>query len=107
MGESNLTEKIDRIADNIAESYSVAEELGATMPDNQNSNNLPGTLRSLPPANTYLPKAGGTMTGVLKAQNNSQYLVAQVRNVVFVPDGDDPPATNDGDFILFYQEPET
>lgn len=51
-----------------------------------------------------LMKSGGTMEGVLKAQNNSQYLVAQVRNVVFVPEGNDPPATNDGDLILFYVE---
>ena len=47
MGESNLIEKIGRIADNIAEAYSVAQEKGAIMPETQNSDNLPDTLRSI------------------------------------------------------------
>lgn len=53
-----------------------------------------------------LDKAGGTMTGVLKAQNNSQNLIAQVRNAVFVPEGDEPPEIGEGDFILFFKEPD-
>ena len=53
-----------------------------------------------------LNKSGGTMTGVLKAQNNSQHLIAQVRNVTFVAEGDEPPEIGEGDFILFFKEPD-
>lgn len=44
---TNLENKIGRIADNIAEAYSVAQEKGAIMPETQNSDNLPDTLRSI------------------------------------------------------------
>lgn len=51
-------------------------------------------------------KSGDTMTGALIAQNNSNHTVAQVRNVTFVPEGDDPPEIGEGDFILFFKEPD-
>lgn len=108
MGESNLTEKIGRIADNIAESYSVAEELGATMPETQNSDNLANTLRTVTPASAvdlsgYVPKSGATMEGVLQAQNNTQYTVQQVRNAIYLPAGSDMPTLGLGDQCWFYE----
>lgn len=53
-----------------------------------------------------LDKAGGTMTGVLKAQNNTGYTDAQVRNVIFIQDGNSVPATGNSDVVLFYKLPE-
>lgn len=52
-----------------------------------------------------LDKSGGTMEGVLKAQNNTSYATAQVHNAVLVPDGGSVPATGNGDIVLFYKLP--
>lgn len=49
-----------------------------------------------------LDKAGGTMTGALVAQANSDNAVAQVRNVVLIPEGSDVPDVPDGTVILFF-----
>lgn len=62
---------------------------------------ITGTRTVINPSD-YVPKSGTTMTGALIAQNNSQYLVAQVRNVVFVPDGDELPTGSNGDFCFTY-----
>ena len=51
----NAQSEIDRITQNVADTYSALEEKGATMPEEQNSDNLAATARSVP--------AGGT-TGV-------------------------------------------
>lgn len=51
----NAQSEIDRITQNVADTYSALEEKGATMPAEQNSDNLAATARSVP--------AGGT-TGV-------------------------------------------
>ena len=42
-----IESEINRISNNIAETYSVAEELGATMPSEQNSDNLATTVSSI------------------------------------------------------------
>lgn len=44
---STIDNEINRINENIADSYDVAEALGATMPLNQNSDNLATTLASI------------------------------------------------------------
>lgn len=49
-----------------------------------------------------LDKSGGTMTGTLKAQNNTDYTTAQVRNIILVAEGDSTPTTGNGDIILTY-----
>jgi hypothetical protein len=49
-----------------------------------------------------LDKSGGTMTGTLKAQNNTAYTTPQVRNIVLVAKGDTIPTTGNGDVILTY-----
>lgn len=54
-------------------------------------------------ANAALPKSGGTMTGALKAQSNTNYTTAQVRNVIYLEEGADVPSTSNGDLVLFYQ----
>lgn len=44
---TEVREELDRIAQNIASTYSVLEEAGAEMPQEQNSNNLPETAASI------------------------------------------------------------
>lgn len=43
----SVQSEIDRINENVANTYSTLEEAGATMPQNRNSNNLPGTASSI------------------------------------------------------------
>lgn len=52
--------------------------------------------------NAALPKAGGTMTGALVAQNNNDYDTKQVRNIFLVAEGEDLPAGSNGDICLIY-----
>ena len=49
-----------------------------------------------------LSKSGGTMTGILTAQNNTSYTTKQVRNILLVAEGDELPASSNGDIILIY-----
>lgn len=49
-----------------------------------------------------LDKSGGTMTGVLTAQNNTSYMTKQVRNVFLVADGESLPTGANGDICLVY-----
>ena len=44
---ADLTQKINRIANNVAETYSVLEGMGAPMPANANSDNLSATAASI------------------------------------------------------------
>ncbi len=48
-----------------------------------------------------LDKSGGTMTGALVAQSNTNYTIAQVRNVIISPD--EPSGGNDGDIWIQYE----
>lgn len=50
---------------------------------------------------TYLPKSGGTMTGVLKAYANTQYTTYQVRNIALNRSASTP--TNTGDILGVYK----
>lgn len=50
-----------------------------------------------------LDKSGGTMTGALVAQTNTNYTTRQVRNVIYVEDGASVPTTQNGDLVLFYK----
>ena len=43
----SVQSEINRINENVANTYSTLEEAGATMPQNRNSNNLPGTASSI------------------------------------------------------------
>ena len=47
-----------------------------------------------------LNKSGGTMTGILTAQPNTNYATAQVRNVIISPN--DPSGGNNGDIWIKY-----
>ena len=49
-----------------------------------------------------LPKSGGTMTGALVSQNNTDYTTKQVRNIFLIADGDDLPTGSNGDICLVY-----
>ena len=52
--------------------------------------------------NAALLKTGGTMTGALVAQNNTNYDTKQVRNIFLVADGEALPSGSNGDICLVY-----
>lgn len=47
-----------------------------------------------------VPKSGGTMTGALVAQNNTNYTSKQVRNIITINKGDDFPSGANGDICF-------
>lgn len=53
-------------------------------------------------ANAAVPISGGTMTGVLTAQNNTSYTTKQVRNIILVAKGNSLPSGSNGDICLVY-----
>ena len=53
-------------------------------------------------ANDALPIAGGTMTGALVSQNNTDYTTKQVRNIFLIADGEALPTGSNGDICLVY-----
>ena len=53
-------------------------------------------------ANDALPIAGGTMTGALVSQNNTDYTTKQVRNIFLIADGENLPTGSNGDICLVY-----
>lgn len=50
----------------------------------------------------YVPKTGGTMTGKLTAQNNTNYTTKQVRNIFLVAEGSELPTGSNGDICIVY-----
>lgn len=44
----SVQSEIDRISENVASTYTALSEMGATMPAQQNSDNLPGAVRTVP-----------------------------------------------------------
>lgn len=52
--------------------------------------------------NGKVSKSGDTMTGALIAQNNTNYSVAQVRNIIISTE--DPSGGNNGDIWIKYSE---
>ena len=50
-----------------------------------------------------LDKSGGTMTGKLVAQNNTNYTTKQVRNVFLIPEEEELPEGADGDICKVYK----
>ena len=53
-------------------------------------------------ASAALPISGGTMTGALISQNNTDYTTKQVRNIILIADGETLPSGNNGDICLVY-----
>ena len=53
-------------------------------------------------ASAALPISGGTMTGALISQNNTDYTTKQVRNIILVAEGDNIPSGSNGDICLVY-----
>lgn len=49
----SVKSEIERISTNVADTYEILEGLGATMPNDRNSNNLPETVESFTPANCF------------------------------------------------------
>ena len=64
-----------------------------------NAQNI-STLQSS--VNGKVSKSGDTMTGALIAQNNTNYGVAQVRNIIISTE--DPSGGNNGDIWIKYSE---
>lgn len=56
----SIESEITRISDNIAAAYSEAQTLGADIPAEANSNNLPGTLAAIPRATVVQGKGSDT-----------------------------------------------
>ena len=56
--------EIDRINGNVAASYSAVEELGADLPAEQNSDNLPETIRAIPTAEV-VQEPGSSETAIM------------------------------------------
>lgn len=54
-------------------------------------------------ADAALPKSGGTMTGAVVAQNNTDYATKQMRNISLIADGSSMPSGSDGDVCLVYK----
>jgi hypothetical protein len=54
-------------------------------------------------ANNALPKSGGTLTGVVVAQNNTNYTTKQIRNIFLVADGASLPSGSTGDICIVYK----
>lgn len=51
-----------------------------------------------------MPLAGGSFTGIVKAQNNTSYATGQLRNVIAVSSGTDiSKLGNNGDIIIVYE----
>lgn len=53
--------------------------------------------------NNKLAKSGGTMTGVLTAQNNTSYTTKQVRNAFLITEGSSLPSGASGDLCFVYK----
>lgn len=75
----SIQSEIDRIAQNVADTYDALEAAGATMPAAQTSDNLPATAASVPkvtiPNTTALLKGNGT-GGVSAAVQGTDYSLA-------------------------------
>lgn len=56
--------EIDRISENVAATYTAAEELGADLPEEQNSDNLAETIRAIPTAE-IVQETGSSETAVM------------------------------------------
>jgi hypothetical protein len=112
----NKIEKVlsdfDKNSENVIRRAEEAAERAEKAAENSGSNNPTITKESIENVLTgdidththdrYLPKSGGTMTGTLKAQNNTAYTTPQVRNIILVAEGDSIPTTGNGDVILTY-----
>ena len=69
----------------------------------QNISTLQSNISTLQSnVNGKVSKTGGTMTGALVAQNNTNYSVAQVRNIIISTS--DPSGGNSGDIWIKYVE---
>lgn len=53
--------------------------------------------------NTKFDKTGGTFSGVTKAQNNTEYTTAQLRNVILSPNDPDNSVGENGDIWIKYK----
>ncbi len=103
----SIESEITRISDNIEATYAAAENLGATMPEQQNSDNLASTVSSIANAltpyenqNAFSKVAVGETT--IEADNPIDTLTLEAGdNIIITPDIDNDKITiaTDGDVI--------
>ena len=94
--------QIDRIQQNVTDTYSALEEMGATMPTEQNSDNMAATVLTV-------PRGGGT--SVQSDWNQTDETAADfIKNKPFgdelveiIPLGDVEPVENEGAFAFLFE----
>lgn len=79
--QSDIMNEIGRVSDNISDTYDTAEEMGAEMPEQRNSNNLSSTIRTIPqgaavPTTNAMLKGDG-VGGVTEAVAGTDYVAPQ------------------------------
>ena len=86
------------------EDVGIAANLVSTHNTASNAHNdirvLVGTAQTT--AEAALPKSGGTMEGILKAQNNTSYTTKQARNIFLIAEGENIPSGSNGDICFVY-----
>lgn len=92
----SIQSQIERITQNVADTYSALEAAGATMPAAQSSDNLAATAASVSkatiPATTALLKGDGA-GGVREAEQGTDYAVATQVTATLYSDAWDPDVT--------------
>ena len=102
MGEVEATQTInaDTLQDHAADYFATATQVGEL------STQIGSNTQSISDLNISLSnkvsKTGDTMTGALIAQNNTNYSVAQVRNIIISTS--DPSGGSNGDIWIKYVE---
>ena len=97
----------DTLQGHAANYFATGTELSAlsTVVDN-NTDNITANAQNISTlqssVNGKVSKSGDTMTGALVAQNNTNYSVAQVRNIIISTS--DPSGGNSGDIWIKYVE---
>ena len=69
----SVQSEIDRITQNVASTYAALSEMGATLPDVQNSDNLAATARTV--------SVGGTINSIAVANNTNDVLICGTTRV--------------------------
>ena len=92
---NNLTSTATNVPLSAAQGKALKDNLdaiqGSTSENSTNITNLTNNITNL--TNNKLDKSGGTLTGALVAQNNSNYTTKQVRNVIL---STSEPTSSDG-----------
>lgn len=97
----------DTLENHPASYFATASDMSALQTNvSTNTNNIVTNTNNISALQTSVSgkvsKSGDTMTGALVAQNNTNYGVAQVRNIIISTE--DPSGGNNGDIWIKYSE---